>query len=96
MAEWLNEIEKQERKSLLVYEITKPRVKPEFLAEFAKKFKLEGELKSEKDVFYLSQEKQATVLYKETGAFWYVDFSKLGSPTYRPKLPDEKRVDAAK
>ncbi len=92
LAEWLNENEKQERKNLLVYEMTRPKIRPEFLAELAKNFKLEGELKSEKDMFFLAQERQATVLYKETGAFWYVDFSKLGSPAYRPKLPDEKKA----
>jgi hypothetical protein len=77
LAEWLEGIDGKGRRDLIVYETRKSEVQPEMLSELAKRFGIDGKVQSEEDAHLISHGKQLLVTYKDTGAFWYADFSKL-------------------
>lgn len=92
LAEWLKGIDEKDVRDLIVYETRRSEVQPEMLSELAKRFGIKGKVQSEEDVHLISHGKQVLVTYKDTGAFWYADFSKLRRPSYLPMLPTEKEV----
>lgn len=90
VVEWLKGVDEKDGRNLIVYETRKPEVQPEMLSELAKRLGIDGKIQSEEDVQLISHGKQVLGTYKDTGAFWYADFSKLRQPSYLPKLPAEK------
>jgi hypothetical protein len=91
LAEWLKQIDSRPESSLLVYETKKSDVKPEMFCELAKKFGIDGKVQSTDDVHLIGAGKRVLAIYKDTGAFWYADFSKLHNPKYIPRLPSEEK-----
>jgi len=90
LAEWLKQIDSRSKGSLLVYETKKSDVQPEILYELAKKFGIDGKVQSREDVHLIGERKRVLATYKDTGTFWYADFSKLHHPKYMPKLPSKE------
>jgi hypothetical protein len=92
LAEWLKAIDRRPKKNLVIYQTRKPEFEPEMLSELARQFRIKGKVQSKDGVFLIAQGRQVLTAYKETGAFWYADLSKLHHPNYRAKLPSKEKA----
>ncbi len=88
LAEWLGTVEEKDNNELLIYEARENNDQIELISELANLFDIDGEIQSEEHLHLVSKEKRFLVTYRDTGAFWYADFSKLNQLDYKPKLPE--------
>jgi hypothetical protein len=89
---WPDNFEIGLKKNLFVYEMENIEINSETVQKLAKQFNLDGKIQISNDVLLIAQEKKVFTIYKNTGAFWYNDFSKLSHPDYKPELPSDEEA----
>lgn len=89
LTEDLHEIGDRSSRNLSVFKIDKRDIRSDMAIELGKKFNMSGEVQTKDSIYCLAQNKQLLAVYRNSGAFSWIDIGKMNNISYRPSLPSE-------